>query len=70
MDRGDVPVTKTTRCLLLALTLHLGLSATPAWAGPAELRLWIARQIETLDAGLTRGDLRTLRIEIGAADQA
>lgn len=47
--------------LLLAVPL-----AMPAQAGQAELRLAVARLIETLDAGLTRADLRALRIEIGA----
>jgi len=50
-----------------AATLFLILAlASPAGAGQAELRLWLARLIETLDAGLTRADLRSLRIEIGA----
>ncbi len=48
-------------CLLAAWLLP-----TPAAAGTAELRLSLARLIETLDAGLTRGDLRSLRIEINA----
>ena len=50
----------------LMLGLALALPLTPAQAGVPELRLWVARLIETLDAGLTRGDLRNLRIEIGA----
>lgn len=51
------------RALLLGLLLAWPMAAQ---AGQAELRLWVARLIETLDAGLTRGDLRNLRIEIGA----
>lgn len=50
----------------LTLGLALALPWAPAQAGVPELRLWVARLIETLDAGLTRGDLRNLRIEIGA----
>ena len=55
---------QAARALLLGLALVVPFS--PARAGVAELRLWVARQIEPLDAGLTRTDLRTLRIEIGA----
>lgn len=55
-------IPQAARTLLLALALPL----TPAQAGVAELRLAVARLIETLDAGLTRPDLRSLRIEIGA----
>jgi len=40
--------------------------ASPAGAGTQELRLSLARLIETLDAGLTRADLRALRIEVAA----
>jgi hypothetical protein len=54
-------IAQTMRVLILGLAL-----AMPAQAGVAELRLWVARLIETLDAGLTRADLRSLRIEIGA----
>jgi hypothetical protein len=57
-------VTKMMRGLVLSLALALAWA--PAQAGVPELRLWVARLIETLDAGLTRGDLRSLRIEIGA----
>lgn len=57
-------IRQAVRALLLGLTLALPLS--PAQAGVAELRLGVARLIETLDAGLTRTDLRSLRIEIGA----
>jgi hypothetical protein len=49
--------------LLILAALH---APIPASAGTAELRLSLARLIETLDAGLTRGDLRSLRIEINA----
>lgn len=58
----------TTRTLLLALTLALPGPApfARAQANQGEMRLWVARLIETLDAGLTRADLRSLRIEIGA----
>src|SRR4051812_21419539 len=52
-------------CLLL-VALLLALAAGPARAGTQELRLALARLIETLDAGLTRNDLRALRIEINA----
>lgn len=52
------------RALVLGLLLAMPLES--AQAGQAELRLWVARLIETLDAGLTRADLRHLRIEIGA----
>ncbi len=55
---------KTLRALVLGLALTLPWA--PAQAGVPELRLWVARLIETLDAGLTRNDLRVLRIEIGA----
>jgi hypothetical protein len=55
---------QAARALLLGLALVFPF--TPAQAGVAELRLSVARLIETLDAGLTRTDLRTLRIEIGA----
>jgi hypothetical protein len=51
---------------LLPAMLLLACAAAPARAGTQELRLGLARLIETLDAGLTRADLRTLRIEIGA----
>jgi hypothetical protein len=50
----------------LGLLLLAALLALPAQAGQVELRLAVARLIETLDAGLTRADLRALRIEIGA----
>lgn len=51
---------------VLAALLLAALAALPAQAGQAELRLAVARLIETLDAGLSRADLRALRIEIGA----
>ena len=57
-------ISQAARALLLGLALALPLA--PAQAGVAELRLGVARLIETLDAGLTRNDLRSLRIEIGA----
>jgi hypothetical protein len=41
-------------------------AAAPARAGTPELRIALARLIETLDAGLTRADLRTLRIDANA----
>ncbi len=61
-------IRKTIRALCLGLTFALPVAYpfAGAEAGPAELRLWVARLIETLDAGLTRTDLRSLRIEIGA----
>lgn len=66
-------ISKTLRLAFLGLAFlglaFLGLALampTASQAGVPELRLWIARLIETLDAGLTRIDLRTLRIEIGA----
>jgi hypothetical protein len=55
-----------TLSLALALVLSAAMPLARAQANPAELRLWVARLIETLDAGLTRADLRSLRIEIGA----
>lgn len=52
---------------LLVFALFAGLAASaPADAGTPELRLWIARLIESVDAGLTRAELRQLRIEINA----
>ncbi len=57
-------VTQTIRGLVLGLALALPWA--PVQAGVPELRLAVARLIETLDAGLTRADLRNLRIEIGA----
>jgi hypothetical protein len=58
-------IARTIRTVLLGLTFALPTLAS-AQASQAELRLWVARLIETLDAGLTRVDLRSLRIEIGA----
>lgn len=59
---------RAIRTLLLVITFAFPMAPPSAWAqaNPAELRLWVARLIETLDAGLTRTDLRSLRIEIGA----
>lgn len=61
-------IAKPIRALILGLTFTLS-AVYPfgaAQAGVPELRLAVARLIETLDAGLTRTDLRSLRIEIGA----
>jgi len=57
-------IARHSRALILGLALAGGI--LPAQANVPELRLWVARLIETLDAGLTRNDLRALRIEIGA----
>ena len=53
------------RQTMVAALALLALSWQPAMAGTAELRHGIARLLESLDAGLSRGDLHGLRIDIG-----
>ncbi len=50
----------------LLLALVLAAQPRPAAAGLPEIRLWLARLMESLDAGLGPAELRQLRVEINA----
>lgn len=52
--------------VIATMLAALAAAPAPARAGTPELSLAIARLLESLDAGLSRADLRALRIEIGA----